>query len=54
MTNISYIFIHVIIFKMLPFLYVFIVLDIVMRRHSIGRRHTKSIVLIVIVKGSQL
>jgi len=39
--NISYNFIHVIIFKTLPFLFVFIVLDIVMRRRSICRRRTK-------------
>jgi len=47
-TNISYIFIHVIIFKTLPFLIVFIVLDIVMRSRSFYRRRTKSIVVIVI------
>jgi len=53
-TNISYIFIYVIIFKTLPFLFVFMVLDIVMRCRSICWRRTKSNVLIVIVMQNQL
>jgi len=48
-TTFSYIFIHVIIFKTLPFVFIFIVLDIVIRCRSICRRRTKSIVVSIVV-----
>jgi len=49
-TNMSYIFVHVIIFRTLPFLFVLIVLDFVTRRRSICRWRTNTIVVIVIAR----